>query len=329
MIGRYDKKIDVGTNRVNDGFTVVTTQTSFVISTVLKGDPMKFLAIDSDEYRYQVQNGTEAPRDAVFSVGGDPRDDGRPRPGDTVLLFLKKEGESYILADESDGMRKLDAAAQAAYSARIGELNSMFERDEPESIEVAKWLVRCAADPITRWDGTHELMTGFRHIEWRKQRTENEYQRIDPSVAYEKGAEAAGALTDELKSALTQILLSSDFAPASGKKIVLSDGDRELIALVKRWAPATAARYLVDQLKSKAFSLNENAGMMYKVAALISDTDAEKISDRYAQLCVDVSYYTSASLVSAGEKAPSTILLNNFIRIAESKIGRVDTSSSN
>ena len=41
MIGRYDKREEFGSNRVGDGFTVVSLKTTFDISTVLKGDPQK------------------------------------------------------------------------------------------------------------------------------------------------------------------------------------------------------------------------------------------------------------------------------------------------
>src|SRR4051812_14449998 len=106
MVARYDKKADVGTNRVNDGFMIVTTRTSYEVSSVLKGDVEKFITIENEEFRYQVQKGNKAPQDAIFSVDGGSKNDNAPKPGDTVILFLKKEADSFVLADETDGVRK-------------------------------------------------------------------------------------------------------------------------------------------------------------------------------------------------------------------------------
>src|ERR1051325_7810166 len=68
FVGRYDKKEEYGTNRVADGYTVVGTKTYFDVTSVLKGSPRKFVVLDDEEYRYQIEprNANEAPRQAVF-----------------------------------------------------------------------------------------------------------------------------------------------------------------------------------------------------------------------------------------------------------------------
>ena len=171
---------------------------------------------------------------------------------------------------------------RSIYVDRIKELNSIFENGEADSAKIAAWLVRCAELPATRWDGTHELMQGFRHLEWREKKDANGYERIDPSVSYVHGADAANALSGELKNALTQILVNSDFSSAT-KAAGLSEGDRELIALVKRWDPKTAANYLLGQLKSRAFTAHENAGMMYKISELLGDSRSADITRIYRE----------------------------------------------
>jgi hypothetical protein len=281
MIGRFDKREETGTNKVGDGFTVVTTRTYFDISSVVKGDARKFVQIDNDEYRYQVQKPNGVPSDTVFSVGASDQDNA-PKPGDTVLLFLKADGDGFELADEYDGIRKLNAADQAVYVDRIKELVSMFDGGKPDSAVIAAWLVRCAEQPATRWDGTHELMQGLRHLDWREEKDADGYQRIDPSVAFSHGAEAANALSDDLKNALTQILVNSRNS-MTARSTELSEGDRELIALVRRWDPKTAARCIMGQLKSRAFSDVENAGMMSKVSALIDDKRSSELTRDYTR----------------------------------------------
>ena len=313
-VGRFDKKEEAGTNRVNDGFTIVTTKTYFDISSVLKGEPQKFVVIENEEFRYQVQKGNDVPRTTTFVDSNNSREDDI-KPGDTVLLFLKKDGESITLADERDGIRQISAEQQNAYSDRIKELNAIFDSKEIDNAKIATWLVRCVKDPVTRWDGTHELLQGFRQLEWREVKDDRGYERVDPSVSFAHGSEAAQSLTDDLKAALTQILISSDFS-SQKKSSELSDGDRELINLVKRWDPSTAARYLIGQLKSGAFTTHENAGMMFKVAELIAD-------DRAAQIWKQ--YLTAGDQTQnvATVNDPHSVLMKKFISSAEEKLAQL------
>lgn len=318
-IGRYDKKEEVGTNRVSDGFTVVTTKTSYSVSTVLKGEALKFVTIEDEEFHYQVQqNGV--PRAAVFVDENNARDEDI-KPGDTVLLFLISSGDPFLLVDDRDGVRKISAVEQSIYSDRIKELNSIFETKPVDQTKIASWLVRCVEHPATRWDGTHELIQGFRQTEWNKVKDPNGYERIDSSVTSEHGREAAAALTDDLKERLTQILISSDFAPTS-KSPALSDGDRELIALVKRWNPTAAARYLVGQLKSLAYSAHENSGMMFKIAELVGDGRTSTLWRQYVDSARD-----ELSIVNGNDR--QALLLDRFIRVAENDLSKLTTSRQN
>ena len=324
MIARFDKREDFGTNRVENGFTIVTTRTFFDISSVLKGEAEKFVVIKDDEFRYQVSKGTEAPSDAVFSIGRDPHDgDDVPKPGDTVLLFLKKEGDSLVLADEYDGVRKVGAVDQAIYVDRIKELNSLFENGDADPSKVASWLVRCVQQPATRWDGTHELMQGFRHLEWREQKDVNGYERIDPTVSYIHGADAAKALGDEQKNALTQILVNSDLRSGVSAK-ELSDGDRELIALVRRWDPKTAANYLLSQLRSGAFTAHENAGLMWKISELIGDDRSGAIARSYRMVTAQESGRSTP-----GQENRLNKMIDSFVSNAENVLSTSEIAQSN
>jgi hypothetical protein len=318
-IGRFNKKEESGTNRVNEGFTVVTTKTSFDIATVLKGESRKFVTIEDEDYQYQTQqNGI--PKTAVFIDENNARKD-EIKPGDTVLLFLNVGGDSVTLVDDRDGVRKISAAEQNVLTARINELNSIFEAAKVDNKQIAAWLVRCAENAATRWDGTHELLQGFRQTDWSKEKDPNGYEHFDPSVTSDHGRKAATALTDDLKGALTQILISSDFAPA-GRSNMLSDGDRELIALVKRWNPTAAARYLVCQLKSGAYSAHENAGMMYKVAELVGDTRAQALWRQYLDTQRD------ETTADVKEKVRSQMIAR-FVALAENTLAQLSAAEQN
>jgi hypothetical protein len=314
MIGRFDKKQDVATERIGDGYTRAATRTSYDITSVLKGENAKFVSIDGEEFRYIVQKGNKLPREAIFVDDMQSSTDRDPESGDTVILFLKKQGDSYDLVDDRDGVRRIEPNEEGVFTTRITELNSIFKSGKVDPEQVADWLVRCATERATRWDGTHELMQGFRHLEWQTQKDANGYQRIDPSVSYENGADAASALTATQQAALTQILVSSDFA-FSDDRPSLDEGDRELISLVKKWDPAAAAKYLLGQLKCQAYSPHENAGMMYKIAELIGDGDAAKLARQYADINVsgrispiDKTEYASASVINAFIKAAEVTL---------------------
>jgi len=321
MIGRYDKREEFGTNRVGDGFTVVSMRTRFDIATVLKGEPQKFVAVEDEEFRYQIQRGQDAPGTAIFVNGTDSREEAsQPRPGDTVLLFLNQAGDSFELVDDVDGVRKIDATSQSVYLDRIKELGSIFEKGDADPSKLAAWLVRCAEQPATRWDGTHELLQGFRRIPSNREKDSNGYERVDPSVSKSYGAEAAKALGTELRSALTQILMNSDFRANSD----ISEGDRELIALVKRWDATAAASYLLGQLKSRAFSSHENAGMMYKVAELIGDAQAMKLSRSYREM-----NSKDENVLTPPPNDPRPATLNTFIRLAETGLAKAQAGSTN
>jgi hypothetical protein len=318
-IGRFNKKEESGTNRVNEGFTIVTTKTSFDIATVLKGADRKFVTIEDEDYQYQTQqNGI--PKTAVFVDENNARQD-EIKPGDTVLLFLNVEGDSVSLVDDRDGVRKISAAEQSVFAARINELNSIFESKKIDNKKIAAWLVRCAENAATRWDGTHELLQGFRQADWNKDKDPNGYEHFDSSVTSDRGREAAVLLSDDLKDALTQILITSDFAPA-GNSNMLSDGDRELITLVKRWNPTAAARYLVCQLKSGAYSAHENAGMMYKVAELVGDRRAATLWRQYLDTQRD------ETMTETKENARSQMLAR-FVVLAENTLAQMSAAQQN
>ncbi|HYJ91267.1 MAG TPA: hypothetical protein VEV84_08165, partial [Pyrinomonadaceae bacterium] len=161
FIGRFDKKEDFGTSRVGNGFMAVGTKTYFDVSTVLKGESRKFFVLEDEEYRYQVepQNENEAPREATFVEDiGSFDADAQAKSGDTILVFLKQNGDSFDVTDQRDGIKKISPQDQSVYESRISELNSIFSTDKTDASKVAEWLIQCAEEPVTRWDGAHELL---------------------------------------------------------------------------------------------------------------------------------------------------------------------------
>src|SRR5688572_20544319 len=70
-------------------------------------------------------------------AGDDEADDeeseNQVRPGDSVLLFMKKDDDSdaLVLSDYTDGIKKMTPDKLAAYEVRIRELNEIFGGAKP------------------------------------------------------------------------------------------------------------------------------------------------------------------------------------------------------
>jgi hypothetical protein len=80
--------------------------------------------------------------------------------GKKVLAFLKRaeNGPGYWTVGISWGAKQLSPTAMETYVTRIRELSAIESMEasvqEPQIVE---WLVRCAEDPITRWEGASEF----------------------------------------------------------------------------------------------------------------------------------------------------------------------------
>jgi hypothetical protein len=79
---------------------------------------------------------------------------------DQALFFLerRKEGDGYQVDDERYAVKKLSDAALEVYLARIEELERITRQEPLDKAALAEWLVRCAEEPATRWEGAYELM---------------------------------------------------------------------------------------------------------------------------------------------------------------------------
>jgi hypothetical protein len=78
---------------------------------------------------------------------------------DVVLVFLKRieKGEEYISIDDERGVQKLSDEDLKVYLRRIDELAAIMRSEEPDEAALTEWLVRCAEEPATRWEGAEEL----------------------------------------------------------------------------------------------------------------------------------------------------------------------------
>lgn len=81
--------------------------------------------------------------------------------GTRVLAFLDREadGEGFTTHALSYGAKTLDDAGMALYLERIREQLAIerLPEGEPKLATQVEWLVKCAEDPLTRWEGAYEL----------------------------------------------------------------------------------------------------------------------------------------------------------------------------
>lgn len=227
---------------------------NFDVSTTLKGESVKFLAVPEREYIYEsAPEGYETTEQLELAQGTataktEPADgkhseeaasieeeemDGEEgsvelKAGDSVLLFLKpnEETRQIELTDYRDGLKKLSPAHIAIYEARIKEIIPMLAAKKPNSEKIVDWLVRLAEDPVTRWEGTYELEQSFNAIE-RKSAMDAESKEAPPDeavdaeyrvseISLETGNTTLFArnLNDYHKATLSRLLLDSKFRRA-------------------------------------------------------------------------------------------------------------------
>ncbi len=76
-----------------------------------------------------------------------------------VLAFLNKEKGVYYTQALSYGAKTLKAEEIEIYKSRIKEIQEIqkITAEKEKFIQTIDWLVTCAENPITRWEGTYEL----------------------------------------------------------------------------------------------------------------------------------------------------------------------------
>lgn len=346
-IGTYDKLEEGDLINETDDYREVSINKLFSISSSLKGETRKMITLKDSEYRSKVAADTpelpDAPDDSepetdpktnedagevaaseesdvvdsdtAESEAGEEIETGEEdsanevRPGDSVLLFLNKDedSENLVLSDYTDGLKKMTPDKLASYEVRIRELNEIFGGEKPSYSRIVAWLVRCAEDPHTRWEGTYELLRSFQTMEYEaelaktapsdKEATESgdasghtaegglrrlkEFETGDPQFARNLSEGEKLILTDVLlkrERLVTAKDLEGRFSVGHG------DGDRELIELVQRWGDANVAASLVEDLRAVSADADLTSDLMPSIASILADNELLSISADYTSI---------------------------------------------
>ncbi len=79
--------------------------------------------------------------------------------GETVLAFLNRNYTGYYTHARSYGSKPMGSSAFLVYKLRIHEMQSIMEleNEEEKKKQTIDWLVKCALNPVTRFEGILEL----------------------------------------------------------------------------------------------------------------------------------------------------------------------------
>jgi hypothetical protein len=328
-VARFAKVDDHEILENTDDRTVVNIRKHFDVSSTLKGEPQKLVVLDERDYRYkpspadaeaeaETAEGEESGADAEEPAAGDVEDEdedeeeededdrySRPtlEPGDLILLFVKKDEEtgSIELTDYRDAIRKMTPEKLESYEARIRDLNAIFSAKKVDDASIVEWLVRCAQDPFTRWEGAFELRQSFQELEWLANRepeddadAPDDGEKADDeetAAASDAAGEAeidrsvyARLLSDTQKQTLMNILMEPRQAAEPTKETRLSTGDRVLIELVSDWGDMRFARFLLDRMQASAGDPSFVDDLMTSVVRILDDDDLRKIASIYSDV---------------------------------------------
>ncbi len=175
-------------------------KTALLVSSTLKGEPEPVVYIH--HWMYQEY------KDAISSV----------TDGEQLLVFLSqnKEDGTYYVDDMSYGIKKLSDAHLKVYVQRIEELASIMKAEKPGDTEIVEWLVRCAEDPVTQWEGAYELAMSHYAVEAEKAQAESEGKSaVEASDTEEAEAAQAATTSEEAQAAEAgDVEINSDEVPS-------------------------------------------------------------------------------------------------------------------
>ncbi|MGE3468188.1 MAG: hypothetical protein AB7J13_14820 [Pyrinomonadaceae bacterium] len=169
--------------------------------------------------------------------------------------------------------------------------------EKPDVEKIVDWLILCARDEVTRWEGTYELERSFAALDHKLAREAEEKEKAaqgTPAVGsriirywgYGGNAsiEYAQAMNEYHRQALTGLFLTGAFTGQPLKKGThTSPGDRELVSLVARWGGPQIAQVLGERLKSGTYTAWDNYGFMLSIASILKDKKLEELASKYSR----------------------------------------------
>lgn len=322
-VATYDRTENGGVKEETEDYVISRSLAHYSVSSTLKGEPVKSVVLEVDEYKYKGAVAEEVPDEtppvaepetgeADVSEEGDEYEEmyGRPNvePGDIVLLFLKKgaEGKTLEAVDYRDAIRLVKREDLGTYESRINELNVIFNSAGNRDVAIVEWLVKTIDDPVTRWDGAFELLSGFYSADWEDEQAKeeaakgetesegdgetpeveeseiDEWSKIEMEISSDR-TRYARALTDGQKQGILNLLLGQmpRVSEEGGKVKKLSRGDQALLDLVKRWGDNRLASVLLDQLVAGAGDIYYKYQLMETISMALSNKELSALVEQF------------------------------------------------
>lgn len=134
---------------------IASVRVALHVTENVKGSPVQVVHLRQDEYV-----GEDADEESLTISVSSGRAIPRLKRGERYLFFLdpRKEGDGYEVNDESFGIKQLSDEDLKVYLERLKELAEITRQEPEDKHALAEWLVRCAEQPATRWEGAYELL---------------------------------------------------------------------------------------------------------------------------------------------------------------------------
>jgi hypothetical protein len=126
----------------------------------VKGSPAEVLHLYRSEFVVNEADEAKQEEETVVALTSSGREAPRLKRGERYLFFLdpREKGHGYEVDDEGYGIKKLSDEDLKIYLERIKELAEIMRREPEDKLALVEWLVRCAEQPATRWEGAYELL---------------------------------------------------------------------------------------------------------------------------------------------------------------------------
>lgn len=202
--------------------------------------------------------------DVFFTLGMICPAPARYEKGTTVLAFLDKNKKGYSTHALSYGSKIIDQNDYKIYKSRIIEIQNILKlKNEVEKTEkTINWLITCAVDSTTRWEGIYELSPQSDFMSYYDQDKETFIRKYE--------------LNDTQKSRLRKAFF------AIGE---LTYADMGLIDLIVKKNDTELIDFLIDKLKkSDIEKMWYKDFLMSRIAEFTNRDDLRKIVQKIESL---------------------------------------------
>ncbi|HEX9927400.1 MAG TPA: hypothetical protein VGB02_02525 [Pyrinomonadaceae bacterium] len=320
VVARLETIADDKILEENEERTKVSVRQVFSVSSTLKGKAEPYFVMYQTEYREKPSRKTEleteqtaesAEAEETVAAAENEEDEDKFKIGKRLLLFLRKdkEGDGYSLVDYGFGAKALSDADLRIYEKRIEEIASILASPEKQAERTVEWLVRCAEESATRWEGAYELDASFDLIERvaeieaeekaARERGEVKIQQnsynprilmLPDNESYNFGGDPGFAriLSNSQKERLTNILLNAlEAKPAkdNSENEGITMEDSVLLDLVGRWDDKRLVPFLLANLRNSYSAENyDTMRFMTLLAKILKNEKLESLAESYEEI---------------------------------------------